>query len=86
MSDVRFTEESISNPIPKVRSITLADYLVRWGIVARARDAELMLGLLVVVLIFSAFLVIRSAVPDDVTLGEDILAPGEVVPEYVKQR
>ena len=85
--DVQFNEDkAFGTPMPKPRSVSFADYLIKWGIVTRKRDADLMLGLLAGILIFVSVYFIRTVVPTEPKLGADILAPGEVVPEYVKNR
>ena len=83
--DVQFSDEdSLRSGIPKARSVTLTDLMMKTGIVSRPRDAELLLALLVVVLVFATYYMLKIAIPPEKTLGPDILAPGEVVPEYVK--
>ena len=83
--NVEFSEEdALQNRMPKARPVTMTDLIVRTGIVSRPRDAELLLGLLAVLLFFATYYLFTIAVPPEKTLGKDILAPGEAIPEYVK--
>ena len=87
MPNVEFgEEESFAAGIPKPRSVTLTDYVLKLGIVKRSRDAELLLGLLAVIFAATAYYFFTVAVPPEKKLGQDVLSSGETVPEYVKNQ
>lgn len=84
-NNVQFEEDRMVSSMPKPRSVTLAGMIVKTGIVRKPRDAELLLGLLAVVMIFASYYFFKIALPPEHTLGHDILMPGEAVPSYVNQ-
>lgn len=85
--EVRFDEDSnTKRGIPQVRSRTMADMLVRWGVVRSQSQAYAVLLVATVVMLGISYYLFMYAVPPAPELGADVLRPGESVPSYVNQQ
>ncbi len=82
---VQFDEEAQAQvPIPRPKNFTMTDMLMHSGIASRSGDAAIMLAIVAFCLIAGAIYFLASAVPQQPTLGHDILRSGETVPGYVR--
>jgi hypothetical protein len=85
--EVRFDEENtMQRGMPQIRSKTMADMLVRWGIVRSQNQGYLLLLIVAVALFALSYYLFMYAIPSEPTLGGDVLRPGENVPSYVNQK
>lgn len=82
---VQFDEDQNFDPIPqpKLEPPTFGDSLLKSGVLSNPGDLAIMLGIFALLLIAGSFYLIASSVPPPSNLGEDILRPGEVPPNYV---
>lgn len=83
---VEFEENQAFGPIPEpvLEPDTFGDIFVRTGIAHTRRSGTILLLLCAVLLFSVSAYILASAVPPPHQLGNDILAPGETIPSYVK--
>lgn len=83
---VEFDENPEFDPLPELKPVppSFGDALLRSGVLSSPGDAALILGMFAVLLVAGSFYLIASSVPPPPLLGEDVVRPGERIPEYVR--
>jgi len=86
MDGVQFDEDRRDGVMPRIKPVTMADALMRSGIVSSPGQAMVILSVIAFVCISATIYFLASAVPPEpAPLGHDILRPGETVPSYVHE-
>jgi hypothetical protein len=77
-------ERAMLKGMPRLKSVTMTDKLVSWGIARSASEANVMLLVVGVLMLVASYYIFQWAIPPEPVLGHDVLMPGESVPSYVK--
>lgn len=83
---VEFEENSEFDPIPEpeLQPDTFGDVFVRTKVVSTQSGAAMLMAVFAFLLFVASAYILASALPQQPTLGKDVLSPGEVVPNYEK--